>query len=208
MIKRTLQLSAFPAARAATVILAAIFVLLSGASASAQEREIVYRDRVSGVAAPTAFDINGDGVPGHYITYDGWSTLGIVNGGLLVEYDFAATPAPDPGCPPNMVRIPILASAGNRALTVRGLGTPGGQVYVRDDHESGLFCVDPTTGAVWMSLKGTFEGGLGILEGASGEYSYEGVGRVMLLDSSMLPFGAFTLETSGTMVLPPGSRVN
>ena len=78
----------------------------------------------------------------------------------------------------------------------------------RDDHESGLFCVDPTTGAVWMSLKGTFEGGLGILEGASGEYSYEGVGRVMLLDSSMLPFGAFTLETSGTMVLPPGSRVN
>lgn len=179
----------------------ALCLLAFTAQADAQKREIQYRDRISGAAAPAAFDASGDGVPGHYVTFDGWSTLGIVNGALLVEYDFPNL-APDLACPAGTLRVPILASAGNRALTVRALGLEGGQILMRDSHEEALFCLDPAKGSFTMSLTGVIVGGFGIFEGASGEYSYEGHGQVLLQDTNMLPFGGFTLETRGVIVLP------
>lgn len=182
---------------------AVVLLVFAGA---VQAQEIPYRERIAGAAAPSAFDGNGDGIPAHYVTFAGWSTMGMVNGALLVEYDFPNI-APDARCPGGL-RVPILASAGNRALTVRALAVEGGQFFMRDDHESALFCLDPATGGFTMSLRGRFEGGLGIFEGASGEYSYEGRGQVLLQDFTgegdpvALPFGGFTLETTGTLSLP------
>lgn len=181
-----------------------ILLLGTAGTADAQRpnrKQIQYRERISGTAAPSAFDVNGDGSPAHYVTFAGWSTLGLVNGGLLVEYDFPNL-APDAACAGTTLRVPILASASNRALTVRALELPAGQVFLRDDHANALFCLNPATGSFTMSLKGQFEGGIGILEGASGEYSYEGSGQVLLQDSAGLPFGGFTIETIGTIILP------
>lgn len=181
--------------------LAALLLLAAARSGYGQQREIRYRDRISGAAAPAAFDVSGDGLPAHYVTFDGWSTLGMVNGALLVEYDFPNL-APDLACPAGTLKLPILASAGNRALTVRALGLEGGQLLMRDKHEEALLCLDPAKGSFTMSLSGVIEGGLGIFEGATGEYSYEGHGQVLIQDTNMLPFGGFTLETEGTIVLP------
>lgn len=170
-------------------------------------QEISYRDRISGTAAPSAFDINGDGVPAHSVTFAGWSTLGMVNGGLLVEYDFLNI-APDARCPGGELGVPILASASNRALTIRAIGLEGGQVFLRDDLASALFCLNPAVGSFTMSFKGQFAGGLGVLQGATGEYSYEGSGQVLLQDFAdendpvPLPFGGFTIETKGVISLP------
>jgi hypothetical protein len=196
-----------PRARAKTcgLILAALSVLTAGGNANAQRHEIRYQDRFSGAAALSSFDGNGDGVPGYYVTFDGWSTLGLINGAIMVEYDFANI-APDANCPTGMVRLPILVSAGNRALTVRALALEAGQVFMRDDTESSFFCLNAETGAVWMSIKGKFEGGLGVLEGATGDYVYEGSAQVLLQDAAGLPFGVFTLETKGTMNLPKPPR--
>ena len=201
MIKRFVSLSAF--GFAAAVVFASVGVV--------QAEEIPYGERISGAAAPSSFDGNGDGIPAHYVTFAGWSTMGMVNGALLVEYDFPNI-APDAACAGGTLRVPILASAGNRALTIRALGLEGGQLFMRDNHEAALFCLDPATGAFTMSFQGSFEGGLGVLEGASGEYSYEGRGQVLLQDFAdesdpvALPFGGFTLETTGTITLPSRSR--
>ena len=181
-----------------------ILLLVTAGAADAQRpnrKRIEYRERISGSAAPSAFDVNGDGSPAHSVTFAGWSTLGLVNGGFLVEYDFGSL-APDAACPGTTLKVPILASASNRALTVRALGLPAGQVFLRDDHANALFCLNPATGSFTMSVEGQFAGGIGILEGATGEYSYEGSGQVLLQDVAGLPFGGFTIETIGTIILP------
>lgn len=181
--------------------------LLVFALSSATAEEFSYRDRVSGTAAPSGFDVNNDGVPAHYVTFAGWSTVGMVNGGFLVEYDFLNL-QPDVRCPDAMIRAPILASASNRAVTIRALTLEGGQFFMQDDAETALFCLNPSTGAVYMSIQGRFAGGLGVFEGATGEYSYEGDGQVLVQegvtdeDPVPLPFGAFTLETRGTINVP------
>ena len=203
MAKRACKRFAVAASRTFAAAIALSFI----GTATAQQRELTYRERISGAAAPSSFDVNGDGVPGHYVTFDGWSTMGLVNGALLVEYDFLNL-APDAACGGGRLKVPILASVGNRALTIRGLAVPGGQIFMRDNAAAALFCLDPATGAFTMSLEGAFEGGLGVFEGASGDYSYEGRGQVLLQDFTdatdpvPLPFGGFTLETKGTIVLP------
>lgn len=208
MIKRVTKQLAISRTLASS--LAAVILLSSVGDAKAQQRELKYRERISGTAAPSSFDINGDGIPAHYVTFAGWSTLGLVNGGLLVEYDFPNL-GPDPACSGGTLRLPILASASNRALTVRALALPGGQVFMRDDASTALFCLDPGTGSFTMSLQGNFIGGMGMLEGASGDYAYQGSGQVLLQDfvgegdPVPLPFGGFTLETEGMLVLPTGS---
>ena len=203
MISRAIKRFVFATSKS----LIAAILLFSIGSASAQQREIQYRERISGTAAPSSFDVNGDGVPAHYATFAGWSTLGMVNGGLLVEYDFLNL-APDAACPAGTLKVPILASVSNRALTVRALALAGGQVFMRDDASTALVCLDPATGAFTMTLEGVFEGGLGLFEGASGDYSYEGSGRVLIQDFTddedpvPLPFGGFTQETEGAIILP------
>ncbi len=182
-------------------------LLLSFGVGGMDAQTIQYRERISGTAAPSAFDINGDGIPAHYVTFAGWSTLGMVNGGLLVEYDFPNL-APDAACPGGTWRLPILASASNRALTIRALAVEGGQFFMRDDHEAALFCLDRDRGSFTMSIQGIFQGGLGVFEGAHGQYTYEGSGQVLLQDFTgdgdpvPLPFGGFTLETKGEMTIP------
>ncbi len=174
---------------------AVVFVLLG--SAKAQEMNHQYRERISGSAAPSSFDINGDGVfKGHYVTFAGESTVGPVHGAIMVEYDLPNL-GPDPACPAGTLKLPILVSAGNRALT----GTQG-QVFMRDDAASALFCLDPNTGAFTMSLKGAFIGGMGRFAGATGTYEYKGSGNVLLADRSGLPFGGFVLKTQGKLILP------
>jgi len=200
MIKR--GLNRFVLARRKTwgASLAAVIVIAAGGSAQAGQGDHRYRDRVSGTAAPSSFDSNGDGVRGHYVTFAGRSNLGLVHGGIMVEYDFLAV-APDPACPAPMLKLPVLVSAGTRALTVTG-----GLIYMQDDAASALFCLDPTTGEVNMSLKGIITGGLGKFEGATGDYEYKGPGNVLLIDNAGMPFGAFELETKGTIVLPNRPR--
>ena len=65
----------------------AVLLVLLG-SAQAEERR--YWDEISGTAAPTTFDGNGDGSPAHYVTFSGNSSLGPVHGGFLVDghHDF------------------------------------------------------------------------------------------------------------------------
>ena len=172
-----------------------VVCLLAG-SVEAQERR--YRDQISGTAAPSSFDINGDGIKGHYVTFNGTSNLGQVHGGILVEYDFPAA-APNPACPSGTIKLPILVSAGNRAI----LGKDG-QIFLRDDASSALFCLNPMTGAFTMSIKGMFAGGMGRYNGAAGSYEYKGSGNVLLLDKAGMPFGGFVLETEGKLTLPPG----
>jgi hypothetical protein len=177
--------------------LAAVFVLWSGGNAQAKDRKDQYRELVSGSAAPSSFDFNGDGVKGHYVTFAGRSSLGPVHGGILVEYDFAGGLVPDPACPAGTLKLAILASAGNRALT----GTEE-MILMEDDAASALFCLNPATGDFTMLLKGKITGGLGRFAGATGTYSYKGSGKVQLQDSTGMPFGGFILETQGIVVLP------
>ncbi len=174
----------------------AAIVMSSGAAGRASERHLAYRELISGSAAPSSFDINDDDVNAHYVTFAGLSNFGPVHGGILVEYDFLRV-GPDPACPTGTLRLPIVVSSGNRALT----GTHG-QLFMRDDAASGLFCLDLTTGAFTMSLKGTFIGGMGRFAGATGTYEYKGSGNVLLVDSAGMPFGGFVLETSGRLTLP------
>jgi hypothetical protein len=178
-------------------------LVLSGASATAGgrhsgERHYHYRDLISGTAAPSSFDFNGDSVPGHSVTFAGQSSLGPVHGALMVEYDFISV-GPDPECPADKpVKLPVVVSAGTRALT----GTDG-QIFMRDDETSALYCLDPfVTGAFTMSVKGTVTGGMGRFAGATGTYEYTGSGQVLLQDNSMLPFGGFVLETRGSFTVP------
>ena len=175
--------------------LAAVFVI----SASAQAEERKYQDQISGTGAPSSFDFNGDGVKGLYVTYVGKSNLGLVHGGSLVEYDFPAL-APNAACPVGMFKLPIIASAGNRALTATD-----GQLFLRDDAAGSLFCLNPTTGAFTMSIKGIFTGGMGRFAGATGTYEYKGSGNVLLSDKAGMPFGGFVLETEGKISLPRGN---
>jgi hypothetical protein len=183
--------------------LAAVVVLSSGGNAQAKERKHPYRELISGSAAPSSFDFNGDGVRGHYVTFTGRSNLGPVHGGILVEYDFAGGLVPDPACPAGTLKLQILASAGNRALT----GT-GEMILMEDDAASALFCLNPGTGEFTMSLKGMITGGLGRFTGATGAYAYKGSGKVQLQDSTGMPFGGFVLETEGTIVLPKRRNKN
>jgi hypothetical protein len=174
----------------------AVLLVSSVAHGHAGPRTHTYRELISGSAAPSGFDVNGDGVKGHSVTFAGLSIFGPVNGGILVEYDFANL-RPDSACPAGTLRLPILASAGNRALT----GTHG-QLFMRDDAATGLVCLNLATGAFTMSLKGEFIGGMGRFAGATGTYEYKGSGTVLLLDNAGMPFGGFTLETVGRVTLP------
>lgn len=176
-----------------TVVLsfAVVSVLLGGAQA--EERE--YNDEISGTAAPSSFDFNGDFVPAHYVTFSGLSSLGPVHGAYLVEYDFLAL-APDPACPAGTLKLPIIVSSSIRATQ------QGGQVFLQDDTASALFCLNPDVGSFTMSLKGAFIGGMGEFAGATGTYEYQGSGQVLLSDSKMLPFGGFVLKTVGKLNVP------
>ena len=176
--------------------LTAVFVLATAGSANAQERKYPYHELISGSAAPSSFDYDGDGVKGHYVTFAGRSNWGPVHGAYLVEYNFQAL-APDSACPAGTFRAPIVVSASSHALT----GTEG-QIFMKDDAPSGLFCLDLNTLAFTMSLKGEFVGGMGKFAGATGAYEYKGSGQVLLLDSNQMPFGGFVLETKGTISLP------
>jgi hypothetical protein len=174
----------------------AILALSSGAGAHQRSRSLAYHELISGAAAPSSFDANGDGIKGHYVTFSGHSTLGPVHGALLVEYDFTNL-GPDPACPAGTLKLPILVSAGNRAVT----GTES-QLFMRDDTSSALFCLDTSTGAFTMALKGVFAGGMGRLAGATGAYEYKGSGNVLLQDATGSPFGGFVLETKGRLTVP------
>jgi hypothetical protein len=174
----------------------AMLALSSGAGALGKGRTYLYQEIISGAAAPSSFDANGDGIKGHHVTFAGQSTLGPVHGALLVEYDFPSI-GPDPACPAGTLKLPILVSASNRAVT----GTES-QLFMRDDAASALFCLDTATGAFTMSLKGVFAGGMGRLAGASGAYEYKGSGNVLLQDATGAPFGGFVLETKGKLTLP------
>lgn len=155
-----------------------------------------YHDTISGAAAPSSFDVNGDGLRGHHVTFTGMSSLGAVHGALMVEYDFPNT-APNPACPSGQVKIPIIVSAGTRATR-----SQAGQVFMLDDAASALFCLNPANGSFTMELKGKFVGGMGMFAGASGEYSYKGSGQVVLMDKIGMPFGGFTLTTQGKLIVP------
>ena len=171
--------------------LAIAFFLLG----SAQAGERRYRDEISGTGAPSSFDFNGDGVNALYITFSGLSSLGPVHGGFVVDYDFPNL-GPDPSCTGGTLKLPILASSSNRALTL------GGQLFLQDDIANSLFCLNPATGAFKMSLKGAFTGGLGRFKGATGTYEYEGEGNVLLVDTNGMPFGGFVVKTKGKLMLP------
>lgn len=172
--------------------LAAVLVLCG--STQAEERK--YQDLISGSAVPSSFDFNGDGLKAHYVTFAGRSSLGPVHGAFLVEYDFPSV-APNPACPNGTLKLPILVSSSNRAVT----GTEN-QLFLRDETASALFCLNPATGAFTMSLNGIFTGGLGKFAGATGSYEYKGRGQVQLLDKIGMPFGGFVLETEARLVLP------
>ena len=179
---------------------AVIFALLGSANAE----EMDYQELISGTAAPSSFDINGDGVlKGHYVTFAGRSNLGPVHGALMVEYDFPNI-GPDPAqCPAaGTLRLPILVSVSTRALT----GTED-QVFLRDDTDSAVFCLNPATGAFTMSLNGAFIGGMGRFVGATGTYEYTGSGAVLVQDAVGHPFGGFVVETEGAIVLPDPPEV-
>ena len=167
------------------------FVLMS--NAQADERS--YHDSISGTAAPSSFDFNGDGVKAHYVTFSGLSNFGPVHGGYLVEYDFLNV-APNPACPAGKVKIPIFVSSSTRAMLLQD-----GQIFLRDDVTSALFCLDPATGSFTMSLKGNFIGGMGRFAGATGSYEYKGSGNVLLTDKYGMPFGGFALKTEGKLIL-------
>ena len=173
-------------------MLALAFVICSGLPA--QERN--YQDSISGAAAPSSFDFNGDGLKAHHVTFSGLSNIGLIHGAFLVEYDFPAA-APNPACPTGQVKIPIIVSASTRATQ-----TQEGQLFLRDDAASALFCLNPATGAFTMALKGNFVGGMGRFAGATGTYEYKGSGQVILQDSIGMPFGGFTLKTEGKLILP------
>jgi hypothetical protein len=124
-------------------------LVLAGASVIAGARQHRYHELISGSAAPSSFDSNGDGSPGHYVTFVERSSLGPVHGALMVEYDFAHA-MPDAACPAERpVKTPVVVSSGNRALT----GTEG-QIFMQDDAATALVCLDPLTGAFNMSLRG------------------------------------------------------
>jgi hypothetical protein len=167
-------------------------VLMS--DAQAQERH--YVETISGSGAPSSFDYDGDGVKGHYITFSGLTNFGRVHGGYLIEYDFLGA-APDAACPTGEVKLPVVVSSSNRAMLLQD-----GQIFMRDHAPSALYCLNPITGAFTMSVKGEFIGGLGTFAGATGSYAYKGSGRVLLQDSTGMPFGGFTLTTKGKIVLP------
>jgi hypothetical protein len=169
-------------------------------AAAAQAEEKRYHDKISGAAAPSSFDINGDGGKAHYVTFTGQSSLGPVYGTVLVEYDFPAA-APNPACPTGTVKLPILVSAGNRAVS----GAEGA-LFLRDDAASALFCLNLVTGAFTMRIKGIFTGGLGKYAGATGTYEYRGGGQVQLLDKAGVPYGGFLVETEGRLALPDRPR--
>ena len=173
-------------------IVALALVVCSGVQA--QERN--YRDSISGAAAPSSFDHNGDGVYAHHVTFSGLSNIGPVHGAFLVEYDFLAT-EPNPACPAGQVKVPILVSASTRATQMQE-----GQLLLRDDAAGALFCLNPATGAFTMELKGNFVGGLGRFAGATGTYEYKGSGQVLLQDHKGMPFGGFTVKTEGKLILP------
>ena len=128
------------------------------------------------------------------MAFSGLSNLGPVHGGFLVEYDFPAL-GPDPACPVGTLKLPIIVSSSNRALTLLH-----GQIFLQDDAASARFCLNPGTGEFTMSLKGIFTGGLGKFSGAKGTYEYEGSGTVLLSDSRMLPFGGFVVKTVGKLM--------
>lgn len=180
-------------------------LVLHGANVSAggghPDRHLRYYELISGSAAPSSFDSNGDKVPGHYVTFAGQSSLGRVHGALLVEYDFLSA-APDPVCPAEKpIKVPVVVSSGNRALT----GTDG-QIFMQDDPATALVCLDPNPpplgGAFIMSLQGKVIGGMGRFAGATGTYEYTGSGQVLLQDSVGLPFGGFVIETRGRITVP------
>ena len=161
-----------------------------------QAQDKNYQDTISGAAAPSSFDFNGDGLKAHHVTFSGQSSIGPVHGAFLVEYDFLNV-APNPACPVGQVRIPIIVSASTRATQ-----TQEDQVFLKDDAASALFCLNPAAGSFTMALKGNFVGGMGRFAGATGTYEYKGSGQVLLQDHIGLPFGGFTLKTAGRLILP------
>ena len=172
----------------------ALAVCVLAGSADAQERR--YRDQIMGTAAPSVFDTNGDGVPAHYVTFQGTSNYGPVHGAFLVEYDFLKM-APHADCPAGTVKVPIVVSASTRAVTVQD-----SQLFLKDESESARFCLNAQTGSFTMSLKGAFAGGTGRFQGAGGTYQYRGGGQVLVMDKAGLPFGGFSVSKEGGVVLP------
>jgi hypothetical protein len=177
---------------------AAVLAMASGASGNERARTYAYHEVIAGAAAPSSFDLNGDGVKGHYVTFAGRTSLGMAHGAILVEYDFLNAGL-DASCSSGTIRIPVLASSGNRTVT-----RSESQIFMRDDPASALLCLDPVSGAFTMSLKGVFAGGLGKYAGATGTYEYKGSGNVLLTDSTGMPLGGFVLETRGRIRLPHG----
>jgi hypothetical protein len=173
---------------------AVVFLALGGAQAEDKK----FTDQISGTGAPSSFDSNGDSVPGLYVTFAGRSSIGPVHGGILVEYDFLRA-GPHPSCPMGTIKLPVIVSAGNRSVTMTD-----GQVFLRDDAASALYCLNPSTGVFNMTVKGSFVGGMGRYAGATGSYQYKGTGTILLTDSKGMPFGAFVAETEGRINLPRG----
>jgi hypothetical protein len=176
--------------RATIIIGASAFF---GIVSLAEAKDIPYKDRVSGTAAPTLFNASA-GAPASAGTLDGQSNRGEVSGGFILEL---GAPALDPACPAtDPIKIPLVAASG-----ARGFRSSGDQVFLQDDPADSFYCLNPATGAFNIHTEGNFIGGTGKFAGASGEYEVNGTGQILLSDSVGLSFVAFTFETKGKITV-------
>jgi hypothetical protein len=165
----------------ATIIVGSAFFGIVGLT---EAKDIPYKDRVSGTAAPTLFNASA-GVPASTGTLNGRSNRGEVSGGFILEIgapavDLVACPATNP------VKIPLVAASG-----ARGCRSNGDQVFLRDNPADSFYCLNPTMGTFNAHTKGNFIGGTGKFAGAGGEYEVNGTGQILLTDPIGLNFIAF-----------------
>jgi hypothetical protein len=159
----------------------------------AQENEIAFSETYSGSFAPASIvtDSNSDGKPANLGDFEGTSTFGNVAIESLNEFEAAD---PNENCPNGQMESTLV-----RGNFVKRFES-GELIFGTWD--SGTSCFDPATNVATTSQIGTFSGGTGQFENASGPIEIDFSSSFLAVPSQdWFGFGGTTGTGQGTIIL-------
>jgi hypothetical protein len=159
----------------------------------AQENQIAFTETYSGSFAPASIvtDSNGDGKPANLGQFEGTSTFGSVSIQSLNEFEAAD---PNQNCPEGQMDSTLV-----RGNFVKRFES-GDLIF--GTWESGTSCFDPVTNVATSSQIGTFTGGTGQFENASGPIQIDFSSTFLAVPSQDgFGFGGTSGTGQGTIIL-------
>lgn len=179
-----------------------LMLVLAVGQAEARQRRL--RGHIAGTSVNGTIDTNGDGIAMDVALMD--VALEVANTNLGRFINQGGTEVKNPNAPnsPSACQLPD-GTVGFEFGLVQGHGVSthertGDQLFA--DETSFTECLNFSTGKFSFSAAGTWAGGTGQFANATGPWSLQGTGAVVVADPSGHFLSQFTYDAEGTIITP------